>query len=190
MYDYWYVITVLFIHLIMISFSFCCCLCRHTAITLTCVFFLIVIIVIFIDELVCGSDAKDFTTLCELLTTVFPDGVGDDSITVFAATDEAFDNASALLAESDFSDEQMESIVFFHAMEGKLMSTDLVCGQTYNMLSGDDSRFVCTEDGFYQRGGGNKGTIMGSPKIIQADIIACYDSVVHIVDEILLPNWV
>ena len=135
--------------------------------------------------MVCGF--KDFTSLCELLTVVFPDGMGDDSITIFAPTNEAFDNASTLFDGSDLSTEQMESIVLFHAMEGKFTSYDLVCSEQYTMLSGDTSRFVCANDGLFQRGGGN--TKVGAPKIIDADIIVCNDSILHVVDEVLLPNW-
>jgi uncharacterized surface protein with fasciclin (FAS1) repeats len=141
--------------------------------------------------LVCGDDAEDYTILCDLLTTFSPDvGAGDDSITIFAPTNEAFDNASKLLDKSDLSDEQMYDIFMFHAMEGKFLSTDLVCSETYTMLSGDDSRFVCTKDdgSFYQRGGGNTRSGIGIPKIIEANIIACNDSVMHVVDQVLLPN--
>ena len=114
--------------------------------------------------------------------------MGNDSITIFAPTNEAFDNASTLLDGADLSTEQMESIVLFHALEGKFMSSDLVCSELYTMFSGDTSRFVCANDGVYQRGGGN--TKFGAPKIIEADIIVCNDSVIHVVDEVLLPNWV
>ena len=57
------------------------------------------------------------------------------------------------------------------------------------MLSGGLSRTMCLKDEYYQKGGGNRKNDL-LPKIDFKQGTKACDGVVHVVDEVMLPNYV
>jgi len=150
-----------------------------------------------IRELLCESPAKDsYTTVCELWTnseTVKSnEGV---SMTVFVPTDDAFATLNDLLDQGGvvLDSKATEKILMFHATPGIVMSTALDCTGTLAMFDGGSSRTKCGRankiDYLIQKGSGNRKNDM-EPIIIAADIMACDESVIHIVSEVMLPNFI
>jgi len=150
-----------------------------------------------IRELLCESPAADsYTTVCELWTnseTVKSnEGV---SMTVFVPTDDAFATLNDLLDQADvvLDSEANEKILMFHATPGMVMSTDLGCTGRLEMFNSGYSRTKCGRankiDYLIQKGSGNRKNDM-EPIIIAADIMACDESVIHIVSEVMLPNFI
>merc|ERR1719491_2140400 len=150
-----------------------------------------------IRELLCKSPAADsYTTMCELWknseTVNSNEGV---SMTVFIPTDDAFATLSDLLdqAEVELDSEANEKILMFHATPGMVLSTHLDCTGTLEMFDGGSSRTKCGKanqvDYLIQKGSGNRKNDM-EPIIIAADIMACDNSVIHIVSEVLLPTFI
>jgi len=150
-----------------------------------------------IQELLCDSPAADsYTTVCELWTnseTVKSnEGV---SMTVFVPTDDAFATLNDLLDQGGvvLDSKATEKILMFHATPGIVMSTALDCTGTLAMFDGGSSRTKCGRanqiDYLIQKGSGNRKNDM-EPIIIAADIMACDESVIHIVSEVLLPNFI
>jgi len=148
-------------------------------------------------ELLCKSPAADsYTTMCELWknseTVNSNEGV---SMTVFIPTDDAFATLSDLLDQADveLDIEANEKILMFHATPGMVLSTHLDCTGTLEMFDGGSSRTKCGKanqvDYLIQKGSGNRKNDM-EPIIIAADIMACDNSVIHIVSEVLLPNFI
>ena len=139
-------------------------------------------------EIACDpSQADAFGTLCSLVqgSPAVADILSDESqtLTVFAPTNEAFDNAPPI------GDGDIDDLLAFHAVVGQeLMSTDLVCKETIAMANGQDSRTTCdnnvTPSVVWQRGADNVDTAL--PEIISADIEAC-NGVVHVVNNVMLP---
>merc|ERR1740130_2238861 len=119
------------------------------------------------------------------------------SVTVFAPTDTAFASLFALLEETDteVDEETLGEIFFFHATMGLVTSSDLECSGLIEMAAGGSSRTKCAtkewsgEEYLIQKGGGNRKNNI-EPVIIAADIMACDDSVVHVITEVMLPNYI
>jgi len=150
-----------------------------------------------IRELLCESPAKDsYTTVCELWTnseTVKSnEGV---SMTVFVPTDDAFATLNDLLDQAGvvLDSKTTEKILMFHATAGVVMSTNLDCTGRLEMFGSGYSRTKCGRanqiDYLIQKGSGNRKNDM-EPIIIAADIMACDESVIHIVSEVMLPNFI
>lgn len=104
---------------------------------------------------------------------------------MFAPNNDAFEKLGATLADVLADKELLTNILLFHAVEGEVLSTDLKCKGTVEMVNGADSRTVCQGDSIFQKGGGNPRDAM--PEIIAVDIEAC-NGIVHVVDEVLLPG--
>lgn len=140
-----------------------------------------------IAELACGLD--DFSILCSALETAGLDEVlsGNETVfTVFAPTNQAFEMLDADLLAGVLADlEALTDILLYHVVaEVEVLSTDLVCSELVEMANGANTRTVCSDGSFFQKGGGNPDDSM--PEIISADIPAC-NGVVHVVDKVILP---
>lgn len=106
----------------------------------------------------------------EILETLSdPDG----EFTVFAPTNEAFDEA--LAAFPDLTDEQITEILTYHVIAATVLSTDLEDGQTAETLQGEDITVTIDE-----------GVQINSSNVTVADL-AGSNGVVHIIDAVLLP---
>merc|ERR1712238_33273 len=150
-----------------------------------------------IQELLCDSPAADsYTTVCELWTNSeavkASEGV---SMTVFIPTDDAFATLGELLDQADvvLDDKANEKILMFHATPGMVLSTDLSCTGKLEMFDSGSSRTQCGRaekvDYLIQKGSGNRKND-NEPIIIAADIMACDESVIHIVSQVMLPNFI
>jgi len=150
-----------------------------------------------ISELLCDSPAADsYTTMCDVWTN--SDSVNSNegvSMTVFVPTDDAFDVLYGLLDEADvqLDSKAIEKILMFHATPGMVMSTDLQCTGKLEMFDSGSSRTQCGRvdkvDYLIQKGSGNRKNDI-EPVIIAADIMACDKSVIHIISQVMLPNFI
>lgn len=117
--------------------------------------------------------------------------------TLFVPTDGAFERLDELAKKSDedkLSDDKMLDIVMYHGTNATVLYDDLICTEKIEMWTGMNSRTRCekTEDGNilkFQKGGGNREND-NLPFIAIADLLACNGVVVHIVTEVMLPNWI
>jgi uncharacterized surface protein with fasciclin (FAS1) repeats len=104
---------------------------------------------------------------------------GDGPFTVFAPTDEAFAAlpegtvATLLLPENK---DQLISILTYHVVAGKVMSTDLSNGMMATTVQGGNVT-IMTKDGV---------TINGA-NVVTADIEAS-NGVIHVIDAVILPK--
>lgn len=120
----------------------------------------------------------DFNTLVQAVTDagLAEALMGDGPYTVFAPTDEAFDNLPDGLLES-LSMEQLTEILLYHVLEADVKSGDLNASQTVASLSGEN---------LYVTAGGGV-TVNGSSEVIAADVDAS-NGTIHAIDEVLIPN--
>ncbi|KAL7563122.1 hypothetical protein ACA910_012305 [Epithemia clementina (nom. ined.)] len=138
-----------------------------------------------IVEVVC--ETSGFTKLCAAIQAAGLESELSASgpFTIFAPTDEAFDNLPPGVLEALSGDTAaLTNILLFHAVEGKVYSSDLQCTELVPMANGKNSRTVCRDDKIYQKGDGNADNAM--PEIIDTDIPAC-NGVVHVVNQVMLP---
>ncbi len=126
-------------------------------------------------------DAGSFGTLvaavqaAELVETL----KGDGPFTVFAPTDEAFAALPAGTVEELLKPENKEklaSILTYHVVPGKVMSTDLSNNMMATTAQGSDVK-IMTEGGV---------TVNGA-KVVAADVAAS-NGVIHVIDAVILPN--
>jgi uncharacterized surface protein with fasciclin (FAS1) repeats len=104
---------------------------------------------------------------------------GEGPFTVFAPTDEAFAAlpegtiATLLLPENK---DKLISILTYHVVSGKVMSTDLSNGMMATTIQGGNVT-IMTENGV---------TVNGA-KVVTADIETS-NGVIHVIDAVILPN--
>eukprot|EP00523_Entomoneis_sp_CCMP467_P001271 CAMPEP_0168755270 /NCGR_PEP_ID=MMETSP0724-20121128/19974_1 /TAXON_ID=265536 /ORGANISM="Amphiprora sp., Strain CCMP467" /LENGTH=220 /DNA_ID=CAMNT_0008803863 /DNA_START=75 /DNA_END=733 /DNA_ORIENTATION=+ len=140
--------------------------------------------------------ANDFTILVAALKSTGLDEalMGDGPFTVFAPTDEAFGAVegafpgllSCLLEENDV----LTSILLYHVLSGKVLSTDPVDGMmaTGKVLSTDlvDGMMATTLNGEDITVDLSSGVMINDANVILADVPAD-NGVVHVIDSVLLP---
>lgn len=96
--------------------------------------------------------------------------------TVFAPTDDAFDNLPDWLLENLLDDPsgELNLALLYHVVEGEAFSTDLSDGQTFNTLL--DQEITVSID----------GDIMINDAVVTVADIDTYNGVVHVIDAVLL----
>ncbi|MEO0750689.1 MAG: fasciclin domain-containing protein [Pseudomonadota bacterium] len=103
---------------------------------------------------------------------------GEGPFTVFAPTDEAFAALpkgtvdSLLLPENK---DQLVSILTYHVVAGKVMSTDLSDGMTATTVQGSDITIGTTG-----------GVTVNGANVVAADVAAS-NGVIHVIDAVILP---
>jgi len=113
-------------------------------------------------------------------------------MTLFAPTNDAFQTYADGLATLT-ADQRVRTLLFhFHEGESKMMWEDLICSDLLKMASTDLSRTFCRSTtgsiAKGQKGGGNR--IYGDAAfVIDRNNMVC-NGVVHIVDEVMLPNFI
>mmetsp|Transcript_25259 Transcript_25259/g.59116 ORF Transcript_25259/g.59116 Transcript_25259/m.59116 type:complete len:354 (-) Transcript_25259:168-1229(-) len=134
-----------------------------------------------ITDLIC--DKEDFGVMCEFLKSGILDG---ESYTLFAPKDEAFSDVGKMLETLD--DDDASKVFLFHATKLTLKAKDLNCSTLIVMVDGGLSRTICKDGDFIQKGGGNRKNNL-LPVITETDMMAC-NGVVHVVSEVMLPNFI
>jgi uncharacterized surface protein with fasciclin (FAS1) repeats len=125
-------------------------------------------------------DAGSFTTLVAAVQAAgLVDTLkGEGPFTVFAPTDEAFAALPAGTVEDLLKPEnkdQLVSILTYHVVPGKVMSSDLTEGQTAATVQGAD--VTITLDG---------GAKVNGANVTTADIEAT-NGVIHVIDAVIMP---
>merc|ERR1719181_740774 len=122
----------------------------------------------------------NFSTLVEALTKAdLVDTLsGDGPFTVFAPTNDAFAALGStvddlLLPENK---EQLRSVLLYHVLGSKVLSTDLSDGLTAETLQGDS--VTAHVDG---------STIMINDATVTAADVLATNGVIHVIDKVLLP---
>ena len=103
---------------------------------------------------------------------------GDGPFTVFAPTDEAFAALPAGTVESLLlpeNKEQLISILTYHVVPGKVMSTDLVDDMTAATVQGGDIMIDL-----------DHGVMINDASVAAADIVTS-NGVIHVIDKVILP---
>ena len=128
-----------------------------------------------------ASSNSDLSTLATALGK-YPDLVstlsGSSEFTVFAPTNTAFQNLLTAVGQTSLDDvpeDVLKSILQYHVVSGKVMSTQLTSGPVDTAL-GEDIAVTTT--------GGVK--LNGSTNVTQADV-AARNGVVHVIDAVLVP---
>ncbi len=104
---------------------------------------------------------------------------GEGPFTVFAPTNDAFAALPAGTLESLLKPENKEklvSILTYHVVPGKVMSTDLSNGMSAKTVNG----------AFVNVSIGASGVMINDAKVTTADILAS-NGVVHVIDKVILP---
>lgn len=128
-----------------------------------------------------ATSTSDLSTLVTAITTADLTSVlqGDGPFTVFAPTNDAFDNLEEGVLETLLDNpDLLAEVLQYHVVSGKVMSTDLSDGDVETLLSGKSIN-VSIVDGVV--------TLNGSATVTNADIEAS-NGVVHIIDEVLIPE--
>jgi uncharacterized surface protein with fasciclin (FAS1) repeats len=124
-------------------------------------------------------DAGSFKTLATALGAAgLVDALkGPGPFTVFAPTDAAFAKLPAGTFEALLKDiPKLKSILTYHVVSGKYMSTDVKAKTALKTLQGQDI-VVAPFDG---------GVKVNNARVTQADI-ACSNGVIHVIDAVVLP---
>ncbi len=104
---------------------------------------------------------------------------GDGPLTVFAPTDEAFAALPEGTVENLLKPEnvdQLKSILLYHVVAGKVMSTDLSGTTNAPTLQGETIEVVAS----------GMGVTVNGAKVVAADVAAS-NGVIHVIDAVLLP---
>lgn len=134
----------------------------------------------FLDVTGIVSKNYDLTTLVslladyELVTTL----QGAGPYTVFAPTNEAFDDISAVLPT--LTDDQIVETLLYHVLDSEVFSGDLAATQTVTMLNEQDVTITVSN-----------GTVTiegeGSTAVVTVADLDGTNGVVHIIDTVLIP---
>lgn len=102
---------------------------------------------------------------------------GEGPFTVFAPTDEAFAKIPQEQLESLLANKtQLNAVLTYHVIAGKVMSTDLTDDMAVATVQGENVTINLDE-----------GSVMvNDAKVVQADI-ECSNGVVHAIDTVLMP---
>jgi uncharacterized surface protein with fasciclin (FAS1) repeats len=124
-------------------------------------------------------DAGNFTTLATALTEagLIETLSGEGPFTVFAPTDEAFAKIPAADLEAILADKELlTSILTYHVVAGKVMSSDVVNLSSATTVQGSDINITVTDAGV-QVDGAN---------VVAVDIEAS-NGVIHVIDTVITP---
>jgi len=124
--------------------------------------------------------AGSFTTLVAAAKAADLVGAlkGDGPLTVFAPTDEAFAALPAGTVENLLKPENqadLQAVLLYHVVEGKVMSTDLSGTINAPTLQGGTIEIIAGD-----------GVTVNGANVISADVGAS-NGVIHVIDAVLLP---
>lgn len=133
------------------------------------------------DIVAVASSNSDLSTLVTAITTAELTATlqGDGPFTVFAPTNTAFDKLEDDVLQTLLDNpDVLAEVLQYHVVSGKVMSSDLSDGNVQTLLS-DKSIAVSIMDGMLM--------LNSSAKVTAADVEAS-NGVVHLIDEVLLPE--
>jgi uncharacterized surface protein with fasciclin (FAS1) repeats len=123
--------------------------------------------------------AGNFKTLATALTEaeLVETLKGAGPFTVFAPTDEAF----AKIPKADLemllkNKEALKSVLLYHVVSGKVMSTDVVKMHSAKTVQGSEVKIAVK----------GKNVMINMSKVVKADIEAS-NGVIHVIDTVLMP---
>lgn len=99
--------------------------------------------------------------------------------TAFAPTDEAFENLFAVVDPATLTPEQIGFILSYHVLTGEILSSDLAAEQSVPTAG---------EEPIYITSGDDGVVVNGTSNVTTADVTEPTNGVIHIVDQVLLPN--
>jgi uncharacterized surface protein with fasciclin (FAS1) repeats len=123
--------------------------------------------------------AGSFTTLVKALQTagLVETLKGKGPFTVFAPTDEAFAKLPAGTLEGLLKDKaKLASVLTYHVVPGKIMSSDVVKLASAKTVQGQDVRIDA-----------KNGVHVNGAKVVKADIEAS-NGIIHVIDTVILPS--
>ena len=112
------------------------------------------------------------------------------TFTIFAPSNEAIENLGDDVFANLLADPtgELQDILKYHISDEIYFESDLYCNRQIDTLRGDTSddftTTKCKSRGAFQKGNGNTKPY---PRIRFTDIVTC-NGVVHVVDEVILPN--
>jgi transforming growth factor-beta-induced protein len=99
--------------------------------------------------------------------------------TAFAPTDEAFNNLFEVVDPATLTPQQIGFILSYHVLNGEVLSTDLQAQQTVP---------TAAEEPLYITSGDDGVAVNGTANVTTADLTDPTNGVIHVVDQVLLPN--
>ena len=130
------------------------------------------------------EESGEFTVLVSLLTNPAYSDIaetlsGDGPFTVFAPTDAAFGDIDT----NGLTEEQIRTVLLYHAATAKVFSSDLVAGQVLPMVAGQNLTVVSvSNDGVVLQDKSNDET-----NVVIANVHGS-NGVIHAVDKVLIPE--
>ena len=128
--------------------------------------------------------AGDFTTLADLITEadLVATLSGAGPFTVFAPTDAAFEKVPAeLLAKVGADPELLATVLTYHVVPGKVLSSDLKDGQKVKTVQGAELTVNVSNGNVTLTDAAGQ-----TAKVTTADITAS-NGVIHVIDTVVLP---
>jgi len=126
-----------------------------------------------------ANDAGSFETLVLALNTTGLDETLSEEgpYTVFAPTDEAFEELPEGTLDTLMEDEeQLSEVLTYHVVSGEYMASDLTDGTTLETVQGEMITINVTDD----------NVMVDDANVIQPDIVAS-NGVIHVIDAVILP---
>jgi transforming growth factor-beta-induced protein len=128
------------------------------------------------------------TDLSTLSTAIQTAGLTDDvstaELTLFAPNNDAFSVLDPVVLTALMMPEylyHLRTLLFEHAVEGTILSSNITDGETVDSLSGPLT-FSVTDNGVFV-----SGSAFNNSEVVEADILAD-NGVVHVVDQVFLPK--
>ena len=128
-------------------------------------------------DIIVNSDVHETLELAVTEANLVGALQGEGPFTVFAPTDEAFDNLPAGVLDDLLADPEgaLANVLLYHVYGDLAYSTDITDGLVLEMLNGDEA--TLTIDG---------GVFINDAEIIITDLIA-QNGVVHVIDAVIVP---
>ena len=135
----------------------------------------------FLNTVQVAAKNYNFTTLVGLLSG-YPElveAVATSEITVFAPTNDAFDDLFETVDPGSLSEEQIAGILLYHTILGsRVFAGDLEAENTVE--SGSEEALYITAD--------NDGVVINASSNVVAADVESTNGVIHAIDSVLLPN--
>jgi uncharacterized surface protein with fasciclin (FAS1) repeats len=139
-----------------------------------------------IETILCT--VPEFSTICDLIGAAgLSESLIEDTYTIFAPINDAFDSLPEEIADSLADDDDLlRNVILYHAVpEMEVLAENLVCDGNIMMANSEETTTQCTIGGVFQVGISNSPDAL--PQIIARDGEAC-NGIIHAIDQVLLPS--